>query len=339
MSDVVDVRADADALAAEGRFLDAIALLTDANRQHRSADTEVRLAELRHDAFAEIAGGDPVGPWPPAGPDVLEGVAGLPDLPYAEITPDVLRSGVFQHGAVLARGLLGPDAVQRLVTDIEATMAAVAALADGAKIGDEPEWFTPLQVEGYPGVGALDRMWVLKSGTVWAPDSPRTLFDIIEALEGAGLGDLLTAVFGRRPALSVNKFAMRKVQPDAMGGWHQDGYVLGEDTRTINVWVALNRCGEGAPGLDVLPRRMDHFVQTAAPPPLDFIVGQDVVDELATDAPVVRPTFEPGDALIFDQFLLHQTGWGPGLTDPRFGLECWFFCPSTYPTDLAPFVF
>jgi hypothetical protein len=103
--------------------------------------------------------------------------------------------------------------------------------------------------------------------------------------------------------------------------------------------LALSHCGDEAPGLDVLPRRMDHFVETAVAPPLDFIVAQEKVDELATETPVVRPTFEPGDALIFDQFLLHQTGWGPGLTKPRYGLECWFFDPATYPPDLAPLVF
>jgi hypothetical protein len=231
------------------------------------------------------------------------------------------------------------EIVNRLNEDIEATMAFVASLAEGGRLGDAPEWFTPLEVEGYEGVGGLERMWVLKSGTVWAADSPRTLFDIVDAIEEVGLADLLTAIFGQRPALSVTKFAMRRVPPDAMGGWHQDGYVLGEDTRTLNVWVALSHCGDEAPGLDVLPRRMDRFVETSVAPPLDFIVAQETVDELAAETPVVRPIFEPGDALIFDQFLMHQTGWGPGLTQPRYGLECWFFCPSTYPPDLAPLVF
>jgi hypothetical protein len=270
---------------------------------------------------------------------VLAGSKGLPDVPYADVDADVLRSAVFHHGALLARRLFGPDLVRRLNDDIDATMAFVGSLGEGAKINDAPEWFTPLEVEGYDGVGGMDRMWVLKSGTVWAADSPRTLFDIIDALDEVGLGRLLTNLFGQRPVLSVTKFAMRKVMPDTMGGWHQDGYVLGEGTRTLNVWVALSRCGPDAPGLDVLPRRMDHLVETSVAPPLDFIVAPETIEQLAEETPVVRPTFEPGDALIFDQFLLHQTGWGPGLTKPRYGLECWFFCPSTYPDDLAPLVF
>jgi len=321
------------------RLLETIGRLSDANRRHRDAAIEQELAVLRHAAWSEVGRPEPQGEWPPVGPDVLGEITGLPDLPYSDVTPDVLRSAVFQHGALLARGMFGPDVVARLNADIEATMGFVASLSEGARLGDAPEWFSPLDVEGFEGVGPMERMWVLKSGTVWAADSPRTLFDIIEALETVGLDELLSAIFGQRPALSVTKFAMRKVPPDAMGGWHQDGYVLGEDTRTLNVWVALSHCGDEAPGLDVVPRRMDRFVETAVAPPLDFIVAQETIDELSAETPIVRPTFEAGDALIFDQFLLHQTGWGPGLTKPRYGLECWFFCPSTYPDDLAPLVF
>jgi hypothetical protein len=321
-------------------LLEEIRELTEANRAVPDTAREQRLAVLRHQAWSEVERPAPEGLWPPQAPDALAGTTGLPDMPFADVTADVLRSAVFEHGALLARGLFGPELVDRINADIESTMSFVDALAGGqARMGDAPEWFTPLEVEGYEGVGGLERMWVLNSGTVWAADSPRTLFDIIEAIEVVGLGGLLTEVFGLRPSLSVTKFAMRKVPPDTMGGWHQDGYVLGPQTRTLNVWVALSHCGDRAPGLDVLPTRMNRVVETAVAPPLDFIVADETVDQLAIDTPVVRPTFEPGDALVFDQFLLHQTGWGPGLVEPRFGLECWFFCPSTFPVELAPLVF
>jgi hypothetical protein len=45
----------------------------------------------------------------------------------------------------------------------------------------------------------------------------------------------------------------------------------------------------------------------------------------------VAPVFEPGDAAIFDQFLLHQTAAGPDYREVRYGFESWFFAPSTYP--------
>jgi hypothetical protein len=49
------------------------------------------------------------------------------------------------------------------------------------------------------------------------------------------------------------------------------------------------------------------------------------------DVPPSSPVFEPGDAAIFDQFLLHQTNASPNFSQPRYGFESWFFAPSTYP--------
>ena len=138
--------------------------------------------------------------------------------------------------------------------------------------------------------------------------------------------------------MAVTKFAMRKVPPDAEAAWHQDSF-LGETTRTINVWITLSECGPDAPGLDVLPTRLDEFVERPFPPPLDYVVTPETVEQLAETTPVVRPHFQPGDALLFDQYLLHQTGWGEGLTKPRYGFECWFFAPSTYPDGNTPLVF
>ena len=39
-------------------------------------------------------------------------------------------------------------------------------------------------------------------------------------------------------------------------------------------------------------------------------------EEAAGDAPIVRPIFEPGDALFFDELFLHQTGVGPVDAEP-----------------------
>ena len=51
------------------------------------------------------------------------------------------------------------------------------------------------------------------------------------------------------------------------------------------------------------------------------------------------PIFEPGDALLFDDFFLHQTGVSPGMTQQRYAIETWFFAPSTYPHDQIPILF
>jgi ectoine hydroxylase-related dioxygenase (phytanoyl-CoA dioxygenase family) len=164
------------------------------------------------------------------------------------------------------------------------------------------------------------------------------MHDLLAALDEAGARKLLTELLGERPVLWATKCAMRKVPADATAAWHQDSF-LGTSNRTINIWIALSECGRDAPGLDVLPPRLDHFVERPYGPPIDYVVAPETVNALAADTPVLRPDFSPGDALIFDQFLLHQTGYGPDLTRQRYGFECWFFTPSTYPDDKPSLVF
>ena len=50
----------------------------------------------------------------------------------------------------------------------------------------------------------------------------------------------------------------------------------------------------------------------------------------------MRPIFEPGDALFFDEMFLHQTGSDPSMPNPRFAIESWFFGAHGFPADYAP---
>ena len=61
--------------------------------------------------------------------------------------------------------------------------------------------------------------------------------------------------------ISVQKCTLRRVDPDAGRGWHQDGAFMG-DVRALNVWLSLSRCGDEAPGMDVIPRRLEDIVPT-----------------------------------------------------------------------------
>ena len=58
---------------------------------------------------------------------------------------------------------------------------------------------------------------------------------------------------------------------------------------------------------------------------LDIQVSQAKAEEAAGDTPIVRPIFEPGDALFFDELFLHQTGSDPSMPRPRYAIESWFF--------------
>jgi len=65
-------------------------------------------------------------------------------------------------------------------------------------------------------------------------------------------------------------------------------------------------------------------------------VSPAAAEAAAGDVGILRPIFEPGDALLFDELFLHQTGSDPQMPKPRYAIESWFFGPSAFPSDYAP---
>jgi hypothetical protein len=162
---------------------------------------------------------------------------------------------------------------------------------------------------------------------------------MLESFEEAGLRAVIEGYLGERPAISGQKCTLRKATPDVTGAWHQDGAFLG-DVRALNVWLSLSRCGDVAPSMDVVPRRLVDFVPTGTEGTyLDFQVSQAVAEEAAGEVGIVRPIFNPGDALLFDDIFLHQTGSDPSMPNPRYAIESWFFGPSAYPENYVPIAF
>jgi hypothetical protein len=330
--DPAQLRTAGELLVAKGRLLEAIDVLSAANRAGRDAAVERQLLGLRHDAFAQIDRSRPLRAFtspPPDGPALREPPVATPD----ELTPEMLHSAIVRRGCLLVRGLLAPALVERLVDGIDRAFAAADAHADGKAGEDTLPWFDPFP-RASGGALAINRKWVREAGGVWTADSPRVMFDLLETFDDVGLRDLITGYFGQRPALSVNKCVLRKVPLDVRYDWHQDGAFLGRDIRSVDVWLALTHCGDEAPGLDIVPRRLDRIVETGTEGAIfPWAVAGDVVDEAAGDVGVCRPIFEAGDALLFDHLLLHRTARDPAMTRERYAVETWFFAPSAYPAE------
>lgn len=334
----------AERLVTEGRLSEAIKVLTDANRAARDPSIEKRLVELRRDAG--MGNGAPKGArsWPPRVRDRFRGVVGPPEISASELTPKVLRSAVLRHGCLLVRGLLARPRVDQLVDDIDRAMAAYDASTRGATVEETAPWFDEFDLG--PGV-EVRREWVRGGGGVLGIDSPRSLFDVIEAFEEAGVGDLLTGYLGERPVILSLKWTLRRISVEDRGpalrdtppDWHQDGAFMGRDIRSINVWVSLSHCGVDAPGLDVVARRFEDLAATGTEGAnFDWSVGHALVERIAQGA-IVRPVFEPGDALLFDHLMLHRTGIDPQMPLPRYAIEAWFGAPSSYPADHVPIAY
>lgn len=301
---------------------------------------ERRLVQLRHEAFLALQHEAPADPWPPHADDLFVGLDGIPEVDAIDLAVETLRAGILGHGSLIVRGLFDSATCTRLRESIPLALEAYDEHERGLPGADESPWYWPLRPTTGIDIDDGDRTWVRGGGGVLAADSPRILFDLLEAVESTVVPEVLSAHFGERPALSVKKTTLREVPPDTTTSWHQDGAFLGEGIRTVNVWVALSPCGVDAASLDVVPRRLDHIVPAGIDGAVfDWSVSDNSAERAADGRQIVRPMFEPGDAILFDEMNLHRTGAGPGLTKPRYAVEMWFFAPSTYPVAQIPLLF
>jgi Phytanoyl-CoA dioxygenase (PhyH) len=300
-----------------------IAALTATNRARRDRDVERQLVQLRFDAFAQTA-------WPtetPPAPPVADLFAddGIPEIRGHELSVERVRSAIQHHGSVLVRGLVDPDQVARLVSDIDSAFDAYDAWAAGEPNAVVDGWYVPTPMHNVNDGNRADKR---RNGAILAVESPPTLFDLIEIFDDVGVGQLARDYLGEPPAILARKVTLRRMAPKLSGAWHQDGAFMGRDLRALNVWLALTRCGEDASSLDVVARRLDDIVPPggASKP---YAVAAETAERVGAGA-IVRPVFDPGDALIFDHMLLHRTGRDPGMTKTRYAIETWFMAPSSY---------
>lgn len=340
LTDGAAVIAEAERLEADGDAVAAIDLLTRANRLERDARFERRLVGLRHRAFDALAPGGGRAEWPPTYPDPFPDVRGVPpEVSADDLTAEVLGGAIVNHGCLLVRGLVPADRRAVLIDGIDRAFDGYDAWAGGAEPRETGPWFVPFSpLKTYPlGKG---RPWVRAGGGVYTIDSPRVLFDLVETFEASGVGAAIGGYMGERPAISVKKSTLRRVPLDTGTDWHQDGEFIGPDVRSVNVWVSLTDCGVDAPGLDLVPRRVDHLLDAGTEgAQFGWSIGQPVVDRAAGDTPVVRPEFHAGDALLFDDVFVHRTAIGPEMTKIRYAIESWFFAPSHYPVSQVPILY
>lgn len=317
-----------------GRVLEELDALIEANRSGRSDEAEVRLVQIRNQAFAEL--GDPGSDFAapesrPASDDSDDD--GLPSIAAAELTAPIIRGAFLEHGCLIVRGLVEPGRAAELLGGIDQVFEGRDAHLNGAPITETAPWYLPFVPEPeYAASVSIGRGFVGKGSGVWTADSPRLLFELLDTFEQAGLRRTITEYLGERPAISVNKGTLRRAAPKVgTEWWHQDGAFLGAGIRSLNIWLSLNHCGVDAPGLEVVPKRLEEIVDKGTEgADFHWSVG-DAVVERVSGGKLARPIFGPGDAMLFDHLFLHRTGTTPEMTETRYATETWFFAPSAYP--------
>jgi hypothetical protein len=311
-----------------------IETLTAANQTEPNRETERELLRLRHLAGLRLVD-EPVQSPVFASPDSdrLPSRNPLPEISRAELSGGLLRAGILRDGCLLVRGLVPRDAALRLAEGIDRAFderhryALGQAAAEGYYEEFEPH-------ERYGSV--FGRSWIEQGGGLLAADAPMLSFQMMELFRGASLPRIASDYLGEPALISVHKTTLRKAEPSIPGAWHQDGYFMGS-VRSLNLWLSLSRCGDVAPGLDLVPRRLEDYVATATDEAvLDYTISQQKAEEAAGEDKIIRPIFEPGDALFFDELFLHKTGSSPDMTHPRYAIENWFFGGSAFPEEYAP---
>ena len=319
---------DGDDDALSGRIEE----LNRVNLDNRNRDNERELLRLRNIVGVRRlrnGGVDPMFPKPSGLPDGDE----LPEVRGEDVTPELLRAGILRDGCLLVRGLIPRDQAERLAQGIDRAFIERDRYDDGQP--HDEDLYTEFSPD--PSFGEeLARPWIKEGGGVLAVDSPSLSFDVAELFRAAGIPELVAGYLGEPGLITAQKTTLRKAEPTIAGAWHQDGKFMGP-VRALNLWLSLSRCGDEAPGLDIVPRRLEsHVVTQTDEAMLDYAVSQRTAQNAAGDKQILRPIFEPGDALLFDELFLHQTGSDPSMPKPRYALENWFFGGSAFPGEYAP---
>jgi len=327
--------------------------LSDIQRHLQHLQERFRADELPEQAAEmidlRILGGrklpvEPV-PWSPDHDDRFKAEVGFAEINKSQLSAAALKAGILGQGGIIVRGLMDGNTVNNFKACISNSLKSPQRFSEDQSESDS--WFRRSEyvAKGSEGPARI-RGGDLSSehGSVWAVDSPITAARLVDFYAQLGLRGILHDYFNEAAVLSVRKWVLRSVPPMKGGnkGWHQDGRFMGRDIKSINLWVALSECGEGTgcPGLELIAdnRRQIHETGTHGAW-LDWTVGPELVEKIAQDRPLVRPHFQPGDAIFFDHYCLHRTGEGPNDTLPRFALESWFFAESKAPAKQQPVLF
>lgn len=323
----------ADGQADAAALLERIEELTAANRRDRDLHRERKLVRLRHRAGAALVAGQHEAPSDRSERFPSRNGSGLAEANPGQLTGPLVRGAIEGHGYILVRGLLPPDEARRFAARIEAAFGARQARARGEE--GEPGLYEEFQPEP-PHSPIRTREWIEAGGGLLAADAPSLMFEMFEIFDRVGLRRVISEFLDEPPTISVQKSALRRAAPATAGGWHQDGSFMG-DVRALNVWVSLSHCGERSPGLDFVPRRIDRFLEVGGEgAALESQISPLTVAEASGGVEVVRPLYEPGDVMLFDDLFLHRTGSEPDMPEPRYAIESWFFGASGFPPEYVP---
>jgi hypothetical protein len=117
--EAAEALAQADSLADQGNFLEAVELLSEQNRRDRDGEIEKRLVRLRNLAYEELDRSPTDAPWPDEAPRPRDAEEQLPPVSPADLAPEVVRDRILRYGCAYIPGLIPRQRADQLVEGID----------------------------------------------------------------------------------------------------------------------------------------------------------------------------------------------------------------------------
>ena len=267
----------------------------------------------------------------------------VPEVPAAELTIDVLRSAIEEHGALIVRNMFSKAETDTLITTIDQVLDAFDSPKEVRSKLSTPYYNPPGNMaSSMPNKAeelGLLRLFNRAAGAAMCAEAPSVCEALLQLYEKHGLKELISEYLGEPPCLSVKKWVLRRSSlPLEEQGWHQDGAFMGTDINSINLWLPLTECGDetGAPSMDVVPQRL-YKIASAEGAPFDWAVSDSYVRSGAFKGLPLSPVFNAGDAFFFDHLYLHRTQFRNDFTRIRYAVENWFFGVTTFSQRPGPY--
>ncbi len=267
----------------------------------------------------------------------------IPEVEAGALTIDVLRENIGRHGSLIVRKLFTPQEVECLIPAIDRVLDACENNSRRGREVSTDAYFNPPDnllsiMPNREKELRNTRNFHRDSGSAMCIEAPSVAESLLAWYERHGLKSLMAQYLGETPCLTAKKWVLRRsLLPVAEAGWHQDGAFMGTDINSLNMWLPLNECGgrTGAPGMDVLPRRLTS-IASAEGAQFDWSVSTNQVTSESGDNPLLCPVFNAGDAFFFDHFFLHRTQYGIDFSKIRYAVETWFFGETAFPKNQIP---
>jgi len=251
----------------------------------------------------------------------------IPTVSYKCLNYELLVDAMSNHGTLIVKGGLKPSEVAVLKAGV---IDARAARESGIESDDGRKHYSALQSGQNQG-----RSHMIKR-SVYLPEAPAVLTDFLSVLYDGKFKSLVRKYLLGAASFSVEKSVLRIAEPDDSDkwdfAWHQDGAFLGENVRSLNMWVALSDCGVNAPSLDIITNRYHEVLPTGTDRAFDsWALGPELVESEIKKYGYEHLIIEAGDVVLFDHLNVHRTGMLKGMTQERYAIECWFFSEFAFP--------